>query len=151
MQLKPGLQSDGSWFVPVMPVRKDQSIPSKNSKFGRCRNPAYREAQKAFRSYLIGFPDPLPRIYAKSGTKKRAAVLDLPNVRLDMTLYAEGTSRMDTVTAYDFLNDVLEGIGYKDDWQVWGGFIQKRPHSGISGVQFKLTEISQGEVLGRVL
>lgn len=128
--MQPGRQPDGSWFVPLMPLRKDASIFTKSSKFGRARAKEYRQRQADFRSYLVGLAQRefIPR------EKQR-------NVKLDVVVYHDGYSAMDAITAVDFLQDVLEGIAYENDWQVCGGSFDDRLYSGQTGVWFRITRI----------
>lgn len=141
--LTPGPQDDGSWFVPIHLIRKDQAVMNTRDGGGRrFRGWEYRKRQKQLLEYLKGYPvRMIARIKAQRGTKSRAEVRARKNVELFLRIYHEGYPKSDGVTQLDSLQDTLEGLFYENDWQIRKGVYEEVEYSGITGLQWIITEV----------
>lgn len=128
--MNPGKQPDGSWYVPLLLLRKDAMIAVEGAKRGRVRSKAYRDKQKEARSHLIGIAQ---RCYiAKDGHAR--------NVKLELTVLLKGYSAVDLVTQLDSLQDTLEGLAYEDDRQVGEVHLRWKP-AEAHGLWFRISRL----------
>lgn len=143
MMMSPGPQQDGSWFVPMHLIRKDQAIVNTRDGGGkRFRNWEYRRRQNELLKYLAGHKIPfIDRIYSRPGTKARPEQKPRKNVKMMLTIYHAGCPKGDGVTQMDSLQDTLEGVFYKNDWQVGEGTFQEISYAGFDGLQWTIQEV----------